>query len=74
LSPRTDFGLPTATTGESAEHVHQAALAEAAKVKGWEERQRLRKAAGRPVGGRAGYFSFKEAGPFKTELHVALIS
>jgi Domain of unknown function (DUF4062) len=32
---------------ESAERVHQAALAEAAKAKGWEERQRLRKAAGR---------------------------
>jgi tetratricopeptide (TPR) repeat protein len=30
---------------ESAERVHQAALAEAAKAKGWEERQRLRKAA-----------------------------
>jgi hypothetical protein len=29
--------LPTATTGESAERVNQAALAEAAKAKGWEE-------------------------------------
>jgi hypothetical protein len=48
LSRCTDFGLPTATTGESAERVRQAALAEAAKAKGWEERQRLRKAAGRP--------------------------
>ena len=30
---------------ESAERVHQAALAEAAKAKGWEERERFRKAA-----------------------------
>jgi tetratricopeptide (TPR) repeat protein len=30
---------------ESAERTHQSALAEAAKVKGWEERERLRKAA-----------------------------
>ena len=30
---------------ESAERTHQAALAEAAKAKGWEERERLRKAA-----------------------------
>jgi hypothetical protein len=48
LSRCTDFGLPKATTGESAERVHQAALAEAAKAKGWEERQRLRKRAGHP--------------------------
>jgi tetratricopeptide (TPR) repeat protein len=30
---------------ESAERIHQAALSEAAKAKGWEERERLRKAA-----------------------------
>jgi len=30
---------------ESAERTHQAALAEAAKARGWEERERLRKAA-----------------------------
>jgi tetratricopeptide (TPR) repeat protein len=37
---------------ESAERTHQAALAEAAKAKGWEERERLRKAAEQAYAGR----------------------
>jgi tetratricopeptide (TPR) repeat protein len=37
---------------ESAERVHQAALAEAAKARGWEERQRLSKAAEQANAGR----------------------
>jgi len=37
---------------ESAERTHQAALAEAAKARGWEERERLRKAAEQAHAGR----------------------
>ena len=37
---------------ESAERIHQAALAEVAKAKGWEERERLRKAAEQAYAGR----------------------
>jgi tetratricopeptide (TPR) repeat protein len=37
---------------ESAERIHQADLAEAAKAKGWEERERLRKAAEQAYAGR----------------------
>jgi len=37
---------------ESAEHTHEGALAEAARAKGWEERERLRKAAEEANAGR----------------------
>ena len=37
---------------ESAQRIHQAALAEAAKAKGWDERERLRKAAEQAYAGR----------------------